>query len=92
MQRKEIIPGLNQKERLDLRLKENDDVTFAIKQVTMQGSALIERTHSRTMIKIPLMAIKGMTNSTAKVRGELGIKEEDKHSRRPEIPGCIKCT
>ena len=35
MQRKEIIPGLNQKERLDLRLEENDDVTFAIKQVTM---------------------------------------------------------
>ena len=35
MLRKEIIPGLNQKERLDLRLEENDDVTFAIKQVTM---------------------------------------------------------
>ena len=35
MQRKEIIPRLNQKERLDLRLEENDDVTFAIKQVTM---------------------------------------------------------
>lgn len=35
MQRKEILPGLNQKERLDLRLEENDDVTFAIKQVTM---------------------------------------------------------
>ena len=71
MQRKEIIPGLNRKERLDLGLEENDDVTFAINQVTMQGSALIERTHSRTMIKIPLMAIKGMTNSTTKVRGEL---------------------
>ena len=27
--------GTNQKERLDLRLEENDDVTFAIKQVTM---------------------------------------------------------
>ena len=58
----------------------------------MQGSALIERTHTGTMIKIPLMAIKGMTNSIAKVRGELGIKEEDKHSRRLEILGCIKCT
>jgi len=44
------------------------------------------------MIKIPLMAIKGMTNSIAKVIGELGIKEEDKHSRRLEIPRCIKCT
>jgi len=37
-------------------------------------------------LEISLMAIKGMTNSTAKVRGELGIKEEDKHSRRLEIP------
>ena len=53
----------------------------------MQGSALIERTHTGTMIKIPLMAIKGMTNSIAKVRGELGIEEEDNHSRRLEIPG-----
>jgi len=84
--------GLNRKERLDLRVEEKDDVTFAIKQVTMQGSALIERTHTGTMIKIPLMAIKGMTNSIAKVRGELGIKEEDNHSRRLEIPRCIKCT
>jgi len=58
----------------------------------MQGSALIERTHTGTMIKIPLMAIKGMTNSTSKVSGELGIKEEDKHLRRLESPGCIKCT
>ena len=57
----------------------------------MQGSSLIERTHSRTMIKIPLMAIKGMTNSIAKVIGELGIKEEDNHSRRLESLGCIKC-
>ena len=67
-------------------MEENDDVTSAIKQVTMQGSALIERTHTRTMIKIPLMAIKGMTNSIAKVRGELRIEEEDNHSRRLEIP------
>ena len=52
---KEIILGLNQKERLDLRVEEKDDVTSAIKQVTMQGSALIERTHTGTMIKIPLM-------------------------------------
>ena len=73
-------------------MEEKDDVTSAIKQVTMQGSALIESTHAGTMIKIPLMAIKGMTNLIAKVRGELGIKEEDKHSRRLEIPGCIKCT
>ena len=86
MLRKEIILGLNQKERLDLRLEENDDVTSTIKQVTMQGSALIERTQTGTMIKIPLMAIKGMTNSIAKVRGELGIKEEDNHSRRLESP------
>ncbi|MCY6488210.1 hypothetical protein, partial [Actinobacillus pleuropneumoniae] len=86
MLRKEIILGLNRKERLDLRVEEKDDVSFAIKQVTMQGSALIERTHTGTMIKIPLMAIKGMTNSTTKVRGELGIKEEDNHSRRLEIP------
>jgi len=43
------------------------------------------------MIKIPPMEIKGMTNSIEKVRGELGIKEEDNHSRRQEIPGCIKC-
>jgi len=43
-------------------------------------------------LEIPLMAIKGMTNSTAKVRGELEIEEEDNHSRRLECPGCIKCT
>ena len=57
----------------------------------MQGSALIERTHTGTMIKILLMVIKGMKNSIAKVRGELGIKEEDNLSRRLEILGCIKC-
>jgi len=73
-------------------MEENDDVTSAINQVTMQGSALIERTHTGTRIKIPLMEIKGMKNSIAKVRGELGIEEEDNHSRRLEIPGCIKCT
>ena len=92
MLRKEIIPGLNQKERLDLRVEEKDDVTSAIKQVTMQGSALIERNHTGTMIKIPLMVIEGMENSIAKVKGMLEIKEEDNHSRRLEIPGCIKCT
>ena len=58
----------------------------------MQGIALIERTHTGMMIRIPLMAIKGMPNSIVEVRGELGIKEEDNHSRRLEIPGCIKCT
>jgi len=67
-------------------VEEKDDVTFAIKQVTMQGSALIERTHTRTMIKIPLMTIKGMTNLIAEVKGVLEVKEEDNHSRRLEIP------
>jgi len=86
-----MIPGPNKKERLDLRVEEKDDVTFAIKQVTMQGNALIERTLTEMMIKIPPMEIKGMKNSIAKVRGELGIKEEDNHLRRLEIPGCIKC-
>ena len=56
-------------------MEENDNVTSTIKQVSMQGSALMERTHTGTMIKIPLMEIKGMKNSIAKVRGELGIKE-----------------
>ena len=73
-------------------MEENDDVTFVIMQVTMQGSALIERTHTGNMIKIPLTAIKGMTNSIAKVKGMLEIKELDNHSRRLEIPECIKCT
>jgi len=45
----------------------------------MQGNALIGRTLTEMMIKIPPMAIKGMTNSVAKVKGELGIKEEDNH-------------
>ena len=35
MLRKEIILGLNKKERLDLRVEEKDGVTFVIKQVTM---------------------------------------------------------
>ena len=64
-----------------------DDVTFVTKQVTMQGSALIESTHTRMMIKIPLMVIKGMENSIAKLKGVLEVKEEDNHSRRLEIPG-----
>ncbi len=68
-------------------MEENDDVTFAIKQVTMQGNALIEGTLTRMTIKIPLMAIKGMANLIAKVKGVLEIKEEDNHSRRLEIPG-----
>lgn len=58
----------------------------------MQGSSLIERTHTRMMIKIPLVAIKLMINSTAKVKGVLEIKEEDNHSRGLEIPGCIQCS
>ena len=53
----------------------------------MQGSVLIEGTHTGTMIKIPLMAIKGTTNLIAEVKGVLEIKEEDNHSRRLEIPG-----
>jgi len=71
-------------------VEENDDVTSTIKQVTMQGNALIERTLTMKMIKIPLMVIKGMENS--KVKGMLEIKEEGNHSRRLEIPRCIKCT
>ena len=82
MLRKEIILGLNKKERLE----ENDDVSFAIKQVTMQRNALIERTLTVTMIKISLMAIEGMENSTTKEKGMLEIKEEGNHSRRLEIP------
>jgi len=69
------------KERLDLRVEEKDNVTSAIKQVTMQGSALIERTHTGTMIKIPLMAIKGMTNLIVEVKRVLEVKEEDNHGR-----------
>ena len=72
---------------MDLRVEEKDDVTFAIKQVTMQGSALIEGTHIGMMIKIPLMEIKGMENLIAEVKGVLEIKEEENHSRRLEIPG-----
>ena len=53
----------------------------------MQENALIEGTHTGTMIKIPLMAIKGMANLIAKVKGVLEIKEEDNHSRRLEILG-----
>ena len=36
-----------------------DNVTIAIKRVTMQGSAMIKGTHIRTMIKIALKTIKG---------------------------------
>ena len=68
-------------------MEEKDDVTFAIKQVTMQGNALIEGTLTRTTIKIPLMAIKGMENLIAEVKGVLEIKEEDNHSRKLEILG-----
>ena len=53
----------------------------------MQGSALIERTQTGTMIKIPLLAIKGMENLIAKVKGVLEIKKEDNDTRRLEIPG-----
>ena len=68
-------------------MEEKDDVTFAIKQIIMQGNALIERTITVTMIKIPLMVIEGMENLIAKVKGMMEIKEEDNHSRRQEIPG-----
>eukprot|EP00253_Pinus_taeda_P033927 PITA_33927 len=61
------------KERLDLRVEEKDDVTFAILQVTMQGNALIERTLTVTMIKIPFMVIKGMENSIAKAEYYLPV-------------------
>jgi len=39
------------------------------------------------MIKIPLLAIKGMENLIAKVKGVLEIKKEDNDTRRLEIPG-----
>eukprot|EP00253_Pinus_taeda_P001708 PITA_01708 len=53
-------------------------------------SALIERTHTGTMIKIPLMAIKGIENLIAEVKGVLEVKEEDNDSRRLEIPDNMK--
>ena len=67
---------------MDLRVEENDDDTFEIKEVTMQGSTMIGWTHMRMMIKIPLLEIKGMTNLILEVKGVLEIKEEDNHSRR----------
>ena len=73
-------------------MEKKDDVTFAINQVTMQGSALIERTHIGTMIKIPLKVIKRMPGQMVEVKEVPEIKEEDNYSRRQEIPGCIKCT
>ena len=63
-----------------------DDVIIAIKRVTMQGSALIKVTHTGTIIKISLKAIKGMAGQVAKVKEVLEIKEQDNHSRRQEIP------
>jgi len=48
----------------------------------MQENALIERTLTEMIIKIPPMAIKGMANLIAEVKGVLEIKEEDNHSRR----------
>ena len=53
----------------------------------MQGSALIEGTHTETMIKIPLKAIKEMARQMAEVKEVSKIKEEDNHSRRHEILG-----
>jgi len=52
----------------------------------MQRNDLIERTLTVTMIKISLMAIEGMENSTTKEKGMREIKEEGNHSRRLEIP------
>lgn len=68
-------------------MEEKDDVTFAIKQVTVQWNSLLERTLTEMMIKIPPMEIKGMENLIAEVKGVLEIKEEDNHSRRLEIIG-----
>ena len=47
MLRKETSLGLNEKERLDLRVEEKDDVTFAIKQVviTQKFLKVEERNH-----------------------------------------------
>jgi len=84
--KEEKISGLNSKERLDQRVEEKDDVTIIIKLVTMQGSALIKGTHTGTMTKIPVKAIKGMVGQMAEVKEVLEIKEEDNHSRRQEIP------
>eukprot|EP00253_Pinus_taeda_P032181 PITA_32181 len=51
---------------MDQKVEEKDDVTISIKRVTVQGSALIKGTHTKTMIKIPLKAIKGMAGQMAK--------------------------
>ena len=85
--KEETIPGLNSKERLDQRVEEKDDVIIAIKYVIIHKSALIKGTLTRTMIKILLKAIKGMTGRKEEVKEAQEIKEEDNHSRRQEIPG-----
>ena len=69
-------------------MEENDDVIFAIKQVTMRGSALIERTHTRMMIKIPLMANQrnGKFNSKGKRRaGDRGRGQPFKKARNSKM-------
>lgn len=47
----------------------------------MQGSALIEGTHTGTMIKIPLMAIKGMANQIERSAGNQGRGQPFKKDR-----------
>ena len=80
--KKRNTSGTKSKGKAGPRVEEKDNVTFAIKQVTMQGSALIKGTHIGTMIKIPLKAIKGMVGEMVEVKEVSEIKEEDNHSRR----------
>ena len=69
-------------------MEEKDNVTSVIKQVTMQGSALIERTHTGTMVKIPLMANQrnDKFNSKGKRRaGDRGRGQPFKKARKSRM-------
>ena len=86
-----------------LKRRNNSEVKFKVKAGPKGGrkgrcyncnkmghysrECLDKRTHIRTMIKIPLKAIKGMASQMAEVKEMSEIKEEDNHSRRQEIPG-----
>eukprot|EP00253_Pinus_taeda_P021057 PITA_21057 len=83
----ETIPGLNLKERPNRRVEEKEDVKIATKWATIQGSALIKRTHIMTMIKITPKAIKGMAGSMEKRMSE--IKEVVNPPRRQETPEAL---
>lgn len=69
-------------------MEENDDVISTIKQVIMQGGALIERTHIGMMIKIPLMANQrnDKFNSKGKMRvGDRGRGQPFKKARKSRM-------